>query len=156
MINCLLISSSSPAKIGSQSLITEWEKDNNSILWIDLENIDKNQEKEILTQFGCHSLAISDAQRDRHPPKVELFDDYIFLLYRGFVAKNDNINFDHLQISMFIGQRVLITCHAESSVAINSLFNIQSEKYLARSPFCRPFSAADSRARPDTARGRCA
>lgn len=136
MINCLLISTStsSSAQIGGEELVKEWEQDKDSILWIDLDNIEKSQEKEILTQFGCHSLAISDAQRERHPPKVELFDHYIFLLYRGFVEKNDNINFDHLQISMFIGHRVLITCHAESSFAINSLFNIKSEKFLARSP----------------------
>jgi magnesium transporter len=130
----MLISPSSPIKIGNEELMIEWEQDQNTTLWIDLDNIDKNREKEILTQFGCHALAISDAQRERHPPKVELFDNFIFLLYRGFVAKDDNLTFEHVQISMFIGHRILITCHPESSVAINSLFNSNSEKLLARSP----------------------
>ncbi|HBY87777.1 MAG TPA: metal transporter [Colwellia sp.] len=134
MINCMLISPSFSIRIGNEELISEWEEDQNTILWIDLDNVDKSQEKEVLTKFGCHSLAILDAQRERHPPKVELFDNYIFLLYRGFVAKDDNLTFEHVQISMFIGQRVLITCHPESSIAINGLFNATSEKYLARSP----------------------
>ncbi|MFT7008300.1 MAG: magnesium transporter [Colwellia sp.] len=134
MINCMLISPSSPVKMGNEELVNEWEQDENTILWIDLDNVEKAKEKDILTQFGCHSLAILDAQRERHPPKIELFNDYIFLLYRGFVAKDDNLTFEHVQISMFIGHRVLITCHPESSIAINALFNVGSEKYLNRSP----------------------
>tara|TARA_R110001583_G_scaffold27796_4_gene99100 strand:+ start:25983 stop:26942 length:960 start_codon:yes stop_codon:yes gene_type:complete len=130
----MLISPSSPVKMGNEELVNEWEQDENTILWIDLDNVEKAKEKDILTQFGCHSLAILDAQRERHPPKIELFNDYIFLLYRGFVAKDDNLTFEHVQISMFIGHRVLITCHPESSIAINALFNVGSEKYLNRSP----------------------
>jgi magnesium transporter len=134
MINCMLISPSSSIKIGNEELVSEWEQDENTVLWIDLDNIEKDHEKKILTQFCCHSLAISDAQRERHPPKIELFDDYIFLLYRGFVAKDENLTSEHLQISMFIGQRVLITRHIESSIAINALFNTTSEKHLSISP----------------------
>jgi magnesium transporter len=130
----MLISPSSSIKIGNEELINEWEQDEKTTLWIDLDNVEKGQEKEILTQFGCHSLAILDAQRDRHPPKIELFDNYIFLLYRGFVAKDNKLDFEHVQISMFIGHRVLITCHPKSSVAINTLFNASSEKLLKRSP----------------------
>jgi magnesium transporter len=134
MINCMLISPSSSIKMGNEELVSEWEQDENTILWIDLDNVEKDKVKAILTQFGCHSLAIIDAQRERHPPKVELFDNYIFLLYRGFVAKDDNLTFEHVQISMFIGKRVLITCHPQSSIAINGLFNVTSEKHLSRSP----------------------
>mgnify|MGYP000129672296 CR=1 FL=1 len=134
MIKCMLVSPSSPVKIGGEELKSEWEQDQSSLLWIDLDNTDKAVEKEVLTQFGCHPLAILDAQRDRHPPKVELFDDYIFLLYRGFSAKDDSLAFAHLQISMFIGKRVLITCHNESSLAINALFNESNSKHLLKSP----------------------
>ncbi|TMM42520.1 magnesium transporter CorA family protein [Colwellia ponticola] len=134
MINCMLISPTSSLKKGGQELVNEWKKDDSTVLWIDLNNVDRAQEHDILTQFGCHPLAILDAQRDRHPPKVELFDRYIFLLYRGFVAKEDNLTFEHVQISMFIGERILITCHPKSSIAINNLFNEDSEKYLKRSP----------------------
>lgn len=134
MIKSLLVSSSSSPELGGEELITKWQNNPDSFLWIDLEGLDKEQEKKVLEDFGCHRLAIQDAQRDRHPPKVELFNDFIFLLYRGFVAHDDNLNFEHLQISMFIGHRILITCHQKSSIAINSLFNSESEKYLKRSP----------------------
>ena len=134
MLKSMLISPASSAKIGGEELVQEWEQDQQSVLWLDLDNLDKEKEKELLSQFGCHPLAITDTQRDRHPPKVELFEKYIFLLYRGFVAKEDHLTFEHVQIGMFIGHRILITCHPESSLAINALFKLESEKHLARSP----------------------
>ncbi|MEW6992351.1 magnesium transporter CorA family protein [Colwelliaceae bacterium 6441] len=134
MIKSLLVSSTSPAEMGGEELIHKWQNDADSFLWIDLEGLEKDKEKQLLEDFGCHRLAIQDAQRDRHPPKVELFNEYIFLLYRGFVVHDDNLHFEHLQISMFIGQRILITCHPKNSIAINNLFNLESEKYLKRSP----------------------
>ncbi len=136
MIKAILASpsSSSTLEMGGEELIKKWQTETDSILWLDLDNVDKNKEKAILTEFGCHPLAVEDTQRERHPPKIELFDDYIFLLYRGFVETDDNLKFEHLQVGMFVGHRVLITCHPKSSVAINALFNKNCEKLLKRSP----------------------
>jgi magnesium transporter len=134
MIKSLLISSTSSSVIGGKELINEWQNNSDSFLWLDLEGLDKDAEKKMLEDFGCHRLAIEDTQRERHPPKIELFNDYVFILYRGFVVHDDNLNFEHLQISMFIGHRILITCHPKSSIAINGLFNLESDKYLKRSP----------------------
>ena len=130
----MLISPSSKAIVGGTELIEQWQNDEQTTLWLDLDNVDLVEEKALLKQLNCHPLAIEDAQRERHPPKIELFDDYIYLLYRGIVAKDDGLRFEHLQISLFIGHRILITRHPQSSLAINTLFNVSSEKYLKRGP----------------------
>ncbi|SEL27033.1 magnesium transporter [Colwellia chukchiensis] len=134
MIKSMLISANRETVIGGPELIASWQADEQSTLWLDLDNLDLAQEKKILTEFNCHPLAIADAQGERHPPKIELFKDYIFILYRGLVANDESLRFGHLPISMFIGKRLLITRHAQSSLAINELFNANSEKFLKRSP----------------------
>ena len=134
MIKSMLISPSKKAIVGGTELIEQWQNDEQTTLWLDLDNVDLVEEKALLKQLNCHPLAIEDAQRERHPPKIELFDDYIYLLYRGIVAKDDGLRFEHLQISLFIGHRILITRHPQSSLAINTLFNVGSEKYLKRGP----------------------
>ncbi|WP_286234004.1 magnesium transporter CorA family protein [Thalassotalea sediminis] len=133
MIRTLLISSTS-TEIGQEELIERWQNNEDSTLWLDLEGLDKEKEKQMLISLGCHPLAIQDVQRERHPPKIELFDNYICLLYRGFVRYDDVLDFEHLQLGMFIGHRILITCHRECSIAINTLFHEKSAKFLARSP----------------------
>jgi magnesium transporter len=130
----MLISATKKTVFGSSELIKQWQENDDTSLWIDLDNVELEEEKRILTQFNCHPLAINDALRERHPPKIELFTDYIFMLYRGIIANDDGLRFAHLQISMFIGKRVLITRHPQSSLAINELFTESSEKYLKRSP----------------------
>jgi magnesium transporter len=130
----MFISATKKTVFGSSELINQWQENDDTTLWIDLDNVELEEEKRILTQFNCHPLAISDALRERHPPKIELFNDYIFMLYRGIIANDDGLRFAHLQISMFIGKRVLITRHRQSSLAINELFTESSEKYLKRSP----------------------
>jgi magnesium transporter len=130
----MLISATKKTVFGSSELINQWQENDDTTLWIDLDNVELEEEKRILTQFNCHPLAINDVLRERHPPKIELFNDYIFMLYRGIIANDDSLRFGHLQISMFIGKRVLITRHPQSSLAINELFSENSEKYLKRSP----------------------
>ena len=130
----MLISPTEKTVVGSSELIEQWRANDNTTLWLDLDNVELEAEKKLLLEFNCHPLAISDAQRDRHPPKIELFKDYIFMLYRGIIAKDEGLSFGNLPISMFIGKRILITRHAQSSLGINELFNVSSDKYLKRSP----------------------
>lgn len=134
MIKCMLLNSGSETVYGDESLIETWRATPKSYLWVDIDSHDLTQERELLKNLQCHSLAIADVQRERHPPKIELFDNYIFMLYRGIFEAKGNLLFDHLQISMFVGVNILITRHPKKSISINNLFNKDGEKYLKRSP----------------------
>jgi len=129
----MLIKSDKSCVYGDQSLIEEWQKNPVDKLWVDFDSHNKEDERFFLKKLGCHSLAITDAQRDRHPPKIEEFDDYIFMLYRGIYQPGEDLVFDHLQISMFVGINILITSHARKSISIDKLFATEGEKYLGKS-----------------------
>lgn len=108
--------------VGGQDLVDLWRKDPESTIWLDLSECDKKEEAELLSvYFGIHALAIQDAQRDRHPPKIESFDDYTFLLLKGLSAESKDIDFDTIQLSLFVGRRFLITRHTGPSISVNRL-----------------------------------
>jgi magnesium transporter len=130
----MLLNADQQTIYGDESLIDEWRTQPESYLWVDIDSHDLEQEAIILKQLNCHSLAIKDVQRERHPPKIELFDDYIFMLYRGVFSSMEDLLFDHLQIGMFAGKNILITRHNRYSISIEQLFNIEGEKYLKKSP----------------------
>jgi magnesium transporter len=134
MIKCMLLKANKSCVYGGEELINTWREHTDSYLWLDIDSHDKEQERLLLQLLGCHSLAITDAQRDRHPPKIELFNDYIFMLYRGIYQPEDDLLFEHLQISMFVGINILITTHAKDSMSITHLFSAAGEKYLGKSP----------------------
>ncbi len=130
----MLLNTDKSSRHGDESLIETWRQETNSVIWIDIDSHDKAQEGALLTSLGCHSLAISDAQRDRHPPKIELFNKYIFMIYRGIYQPKDDLLFEHLKINMFVGTNILITSHAKSSLSIEHLFSKEGQAYLAKSP----------------------
>lgn len=134
MIQCMLLKADKTYIYGAEELIQQWRDDPTTTLWIDIASHDQAQEQVLLTELGCHSLAIKDAQRERHPPKIELFKNYIFMLYRGVYQPRDDLLFEHLQISMFVGTNILITTHSKESLSINHLFSEEGEKYLGKSP----------------------
>ena len=134
MIQCMLVTKEGNTTIGDLSLLTQWQTSETSYLWLDISEHDAEQERSLLAELGCHSLAISDALRDRHPPKIELFSNYLYLLYRGIYKTQPGLIFEHLQISLFIGERILISRHDKPSTAVNAMFTKESTKYLKRSP----------------------
>jgi len=99
------------------------------MIWVDLCDNDKEDEAKLLeSQFGLHQLAIQDAQRDRHPPKIEAFPDYTFILLKGLSAESKDIDFKTIQLALFVGERFMVTRHTGKSKSINRLEKMLAEQ----------------------------
>ncbi len=105
---------------GGLELVQTWKSSADLMLWLDMQDVEPRQEYELLEAFGIHALAIQDAQRKRHPPKLEVFNEHTFLLIRGLDAHSTSIDLQTIHISMFISDRFLITRHSGDSVSIDS------------------------------------
>ena len=109
-------------QVGGVELIATWRDHSDSVIWVDLVENQQTDEADFLErEFGIHPLAIQDAQRERHPPKIEAFGDYTFVLLKGLSADSKDIDFDTIQLALFVGERFLITRHSGSSKSINRL-----------------------------------
>ena len=64
-------------------------------------------------------LAVQDAGRERHPPKLELLDHYFFLMLREIGVDDDGEELNVSQLSLFVGENVLLTYHALPCIAID-------------------------------------
>ena len=107
---------------GHEELFAVWQQEPETIIWADFVENDPQLEKELLVSvFGLHPLAVQDAQRDRHPPKIEVFDDHTFILLKGLGTKSDEFEFKTIQLAFFLGQRFLVTRHSEHSRSIDML-----------------------------------
>jgi magnesium transporter len=107
---------------GGDELIAAWTASSSSLIWVDIEGVEHDAEESLLSGFGIHPLAIQDALRPRHPPKIERFKDFLFILLRGLDADTSGIDFGVIQLSLFVGERFLLTRHAKRSVSANWLF----------------------------------
>ena len=124
-------------RYGDENLFSEWTSNPDLWIWADFYNEEPEKENALFGDvFGLHPLAISDAQRDRHPPKLEVFDGYLFLLLQGLDAGTTGIDFKTIQIAFFLGDRFLLTRHRAESTSIGSTWVEveQSKLNMAQGP----------------------
>lgn len=102
---------------GHLDLLQQYWQSPHGKIWVDVQGDDIPAD--IVKGFGLHELSVSDAKRLRHPPKVEAFDDYTYILQRGIETLSTELEFSHVQISLFLGERFLLTFHQKPSYSIN-------------------------------------
>lgn len=122
---------------GDGAQLELWSRDSQALLWVHLDGaVTKEQEKMLRDRFGIHQLAINDAKRDRHPPKLEEFSNATFLLFKVLSEESEDIHFSTIQLAVFVGDRFLVTRSSGPCQAIARLERElgKSSKRFAKGP----------------------
>ncbi len=115
--------SSNEVVAGGEELVAAWRQNADTSLWVDISGESADVEARFLREtFGIHPLAIKDAQRIRHPPKIEAFDNYTFILLKVPDSDSAGLKFSTTQLTLFIGERFLITRSSSQLSIIDRLY----------------------------------
>src|SRR3990170_1990836 len=79
-----------------------------SVTWVNVVDPDGRTLEELETLFGFHPLALEDATHQELAPKVEHYDDLVFIVARTIVWAEE-IETD--QLSIFLSKKFVITLH---------------------------------------------
>ncbi len=100
------------------ALLLGFLKDEEELVWADFE-APTDSENELLTSvFNFHPLAIEDCVAESHLPKVDDYEEYLFLVVHGARLSDTPGTFNTVEANFFIGKRFLVTYHREHSRAI--------------------------------------
>jgi Mg2+ and Co2+ transporter CorA len=77
----------------------------------------------LLEAFHCHPLAIDDAHRERHPPKIEEFEHHTLIIYRGISSFDRELNYTPQQMAFFLSDDYLISLHPSGADSIDHLYH---------------------------------
>jgi len=96
--------------------------DSQSISWVNVDGIhNADVIAEIGRQFKIHSLVLEDVMNSTSRPKVEIFDDYIFITLK-MLERKDNIKGLRVeQLSAIIGKNYLITFQENPEDSFDSI-----------------------------------
>ncbi|GED22261.1 magnesium transporter CorA family protein [Halomonas sabkhae] len=134
MIRTLLLDTQGQATPGGEEQIATWRDSPESRIWIDLQGEDADSKRALLEAFDCHPMAVDDALRDLHPPKIEEFDHHTLILYRGISAFDSELDYVPQQMVFVLGERFLISLHPGRAMSIDRLFEREGARLLERSP----------------------
>jgi magnesium transporter len=108
----------------SADRIAEAVEDSGGTVWVDVFDRDSPSAKvETLFRdvFHFHPLAIDDALKENHVPKVDNWDHYLYLVFHAieFDAKSLELNLHELDI--FLGANYLVTYHNQAIPLLDQL-----------------------------------
>lgn len=109
-------------------------------LWVDIVNADERSEwVEALfgNVFGFHPLAIEDALKETHLPKVDDWGDYLYTVYHTVDYDPQTSEIALYELDIFLGKNYLVTYHGQPMALIDrlrTLFERDQGQRLARGP----------------------
>jgi magnesium transporter len=123
-------------QVGGKELLPVWRNNIDSWIWVDLYNEPDDTERTFLaSEFGLDESSINKAQRNRHPPSIEIFKDYIYLLLKPLDAKSDSLDFNTYQLAMFTAEHFLVTRRSKESSYLEKRWQtLEQEGSVGQSP----------------------
>ena len=110
--------------------------DKGLVLWVDLDNPSDDEIKTILEGvFQFHPLAIEDCVAPSDLPKVEDYEDYLFLVLHA-VDYTQTENFATTELDMFLGKDFIVTFHRQPLRSVTTLMDRagKSPTFMPRGP----------------------
>ena len=101
--------------------LPELLKDEHAVIWVDMESPAEVDEQVLLNVFKFHPLTVEDCRENRHYPKIEEFDDYIYFIVHGVTADISPDRFNTIELDGFLGRNYVITYHHDMFRSINNV-----------------------------------
>jgi magnesium transporter len=97
--------------------------DKGLLLWVDLDNPTEEEWKFILeTVFQFHPLAIEDCVQPNSLPKVEDYEDYLFIVTHA-VDFTRTEKFNTTELDLFLGKDYLVTFHTAPLRSVSTVID---------------------------------
>jgi magnesium transporter len=113
-------------------------QDEQGLLWVDFQAEPPETCEPILHEtFSFHPLAIDDALRESHVPKVDDWGEYLYLVLHAVVLnQRDGDPVDTLELDIFFGRNYVVTYHERAIEAVDRVWNVaqRDKRYLANGP----------------------
>ncbi len=101
-------------------------------VWVDFDKPEEIETELLVTFFKFHPLAIEDCVQVSHYPKVDNFEEYLFLVTHAPKLTQTGERVKTTELNTFIGKNYLVTYHVES---VDSVFSVMEKCELNPSQY---------------------
>jgi magnesium transporter len=104
-----------------------------SFVWIGLHDPTREEFDDVRKQFRLHELAVEDAVKAHQRPKLEVYDDSLFVVLKPAEYDDDREQISLGEIMLFIGERFVVSVrHGELSPLGTVRKRLESDPSLLR------------------------
>lgn len=126
--------------------MTPYLKQKPQYLWLNLEK-PTDKEIEILDWgFNFHPLAIEDCMASIQRPKIDRYDNYLFIVLHAASLGPHKDKATSLELDVFVGSNYIVTVHAKPIISVNSIKDrcLKNPQLLAKGPAHLFYNIADA------------
>ncbi|MBN1563540.1 MAG: magnesium/cobalt transporter CorA [Anaerolineae bacterium] len=109
-------------------------RDESGLLWVDIVHEPADSaETLLLTTFNFHALAVDDALKQSHIPKIDDWGDYLYLVLHAVVFDDsDDDLVTTLELDLFLGKNYLVTHQGQPVSAVDRVWSlvVRDERHL--------------------------
>ena len=116
IVNCVAYSHGRRKADVALGQVHEFLKESNQFLWIGLHEPSEEVLDQVQHEFGLHDLAVEDAHNAHQRPKVEMYEDSIFVVLRtAQINKEKHIEFG--ETHFFVGTNYIVSVRHGSTIS---------------------------------------
>ena len=104
-------------------------------LWVDFTGEENRLAEQILLNiFGFHPLAVDDALKETHLPKVDDWDNYIYIAMDAISYVTSREDIDTIELDVFLGANYMVTHHDLPIQSLDRVWDtcLKDARYLKR------------------------
>lgn len=95
-------------------------KDKDKIVWVDIVNAKVADYKVLKDVFNFHPVTIDDCRHVRTLPKIDFFDDYVFLIVHAAHFEKNKEYLKMKELDIYLSKNYVVTVHLEEMRSINN------------------------------------
>ena len=101
--------------------LPELLKDEQAVIWVDMEAPSEADDRALLDIFHFHPLTVEDCRANRHHPKVEEFPDYIYFIVHAVRTDASPDRFNTVELDGYLGPNYVVTYHHEKFASVDKV-----------------------------------
>jgi len=123
----------------------ELGESHDGFLWVGMHEPDQQEIAEIAEALSLHPLAVEDALSDHQRPKVEPYDDMLFIVLKTLWYVDERDEVETGQVAFFVSDDYVVTVRQGSGVELTGVRHDleENKKKLGHGPSAVAYSVAD-------------
>lgn len=110
----------------AQMLAAFAEKD--CVFWVDIENATEFESDSLVEIFNFHPLAVEDCVTDISQPKMDDYEEYLFLVLHSLSIKPDTVELEITELDIFLGKNYVVTFHRNPVRSVQKVREMAAKK----------------------------
>lgn len=90
-------------------------RDEDCVVWVDLCGPTEQQLRDLADHLGLHELAVEDALEPHQRPKLDRYQDHLFVSCQSTRVDKDQATLHETEVDAFVGDRWFITVRSDDS-----------------------------------------